>query len=264
MGQPARKPPAFDDSDLPSDDPFRLGFRERIVRLPGGRTELRQIPLTADDLLDPQLGDHVTQNSWHNAIVVTIYEMLSWRYESRPDVLVTGDLKMMWGIPGLPNPSPDVAVIPGVRDKARMRRSFKVRREGTRPAFVLEVVSDEPEHQSADHHRKVEIYERAGISEYLILDPPASADEECRLSGFRLNASQRYEPIPPDAQGRILSDATGLWFAPHGRDLILLDVATGERILTASEARGAASRMAEENARLRAELARLKAGKASS
>jgi len=253
MGQPARKPPAFDDSDLPSDDPFRLGFRERVVRLPGGRTELRQIPLTAEDLLDPQVGDHVTQNSWHNAIVVSIFEMLSWRYESRPDVLVTGDLKMMWGIPGLPNPSPDVAVIPGVRDKARMRRSFKIRQEGTRPTFVLEVVSDEPEHRSADHHRKVEIYERAGISEYLILDPPPSADEECLLSGFRLSPSHRYEPIPPDAEGRILSDATGLWFAPRGRDLILLDVATGERILTASEARA-------ENMRLRAELARLKAG----
>jgi len=257
MGQPARKPPAFDDSDLPSDDPFRLGFRERVVRLPGGRTELRQIPLTAEDLLDPQLGDHVTQNSWHNAIVVSIFEMLSWRYESRPDVLVTGDLKMMWGIPGLPNPSPDVAVIPGVRDKARMRRSFKIRQEGTRPTFVLEVVSDEPEHRSADHHRKVEIYERAGISEYLILDPPPSADEECQLSGFRLNASHRYEPIPPDAQGRILSDASGLWFAPRGRDLLLWDVATGERILTASEERA-------ENMRLRAELARLKTGKASS
>lgn len=252
MGQPARKPPVFDDSDLPSDDPFRLGFHERVVRLPGGRTELRQIPLTAEDLLDPQLGDHVTQNSWHNAIVVSIFEMLSWRYESRPDVLVTGDLKMMWGIPGLPNPSPDVAVIPGVRDKARMRRSFKIRQEGTRPTFVLEVVSDEPEHRSADHHRKVEIYERAGISEYLILDPPPSADEECQLSGIRLNASHRYEPIPPDAQGRILSDATGLWFSPRGHDLILLDVATGERILTASEAR-------TENMRLRAELARLKA-----
>src|ERR1700694_4491617 len=187
MGQPARNPPAFDDSDLPSDDPFRLGLRERIVRLRGGRTELRQIPLTAEDLLDPQLGDHVTQNSWHNAVVVTTYEMLSWRYESRPDVLVTGDLKMIWEIPGLPNPSPDVAVIPDVRDKGRMRRSFNVRREGTRPAFVLEVISDEPEQRSADHHRKVEIYERAGISEYLILDPPASAAEECRLSGFRLN-----------------------------------------------------------------------------
>lgn len=243
MGQPARKPPAFDDSDLPSDDPFRLGFRERIVRLPGGRTELQQIPLTAEDLLDPQLGDHVTQNSWHNAIVVTIYEMLAWRYESRPDVLVTGDLKMNWGIPGLSNPSPDVAVIPGVRDKVRMRRSFKVRQEGTRPAFVLEVVSDEPEHQSADHHRKVEIYERAGILEYLILDPPASADEECRLSGFRLNSAGRYEPVSPDAQGRLLSTTTGLLFAASGRTVQLFDATTGERLLTSSEARAQLERL---------------------
>ncbi|HYX26530.1 MAG TPA: hypothetical protein VFC23_20420, partial [Thermoanaerobaculia bacterium] len=98
--------------------------------------------------------------------------------------------------------------------------------------------------------------------EYLILDPPTTADEACRLTGFRLNASRRYEPIVPDAEGRILSHTTGLWFAPQGRNLLLLDAATGERILTASEARAAASRMEVENARLRAELARLKAGRA--
>jgi len=37
----------------------------------------------------------------------------------------------------------------------------------------IEVVSDEPEHQSADHVDKVRIYERAQVAEYFILDPPS-------------------------------------------------------------------------------------------
>lgn len=95
---------------IADEDPFRLGFRFRTVRLPDGRTELRQEPLTAADLLDPQLGDYVDRNSWHVAVVHELWDILSWRYEPRPDVFVSCDLKMLWRIRGLPNPSPDVAV----------------------------------------------------------------------------------------------------------------------------------------------------------
>lgn len=221
---------------IADEDPCRLGFRFRTVRLPDGRAELRQEPLTAADLLDPQLGDYVDRNSWHAAAVHELWDILSWRYESRPDVFVSCDLKMLWRIRGLPNPSPDVAVIPSVRDKTRFRRSFDVSREGTRPALVIELVSDEPEHQSADHEDKVEIYERAGIAEYLILDPP---NPSCHLTGYRLDAAGRYQPIPPDSEGSLLSTTTGVRFrvAPEGRSVYLFDAATGERLLSSSEVR---------------------------
>jgi Uma2 family endonuclease len=234
MSEPARKAPACEE--LAEDDPFRLGWRYRVVRLPDGKTELREEPLTAADLLDPQLGDHVTQNSWHVAAVHELWDILSWRYESRPDVFVSCDLKMLWRIRGLPNPSPDIAVIPGVRNKARLRRSFDVRKEGTRPALVMELVSDEPEHKSADHDEKVRIYERAGIAEYLILDPP---NPSCRLTGYRLDAAGRYQPIRPDSEGGLISATTGVRFrvAPEGRSVYLFDAATGERLLSSSEVR---------------------------
>lgn len=194
MAEPARKAQAREDS---TEDPFRLGWRLKSVRLPDGGTGLVEEPLTAADLLDPQLGDHLVQNSWHVATVHRLFDVLSCRYESRPDVFVACDLKMIWGIPGLPGPAPDIAVIPGVRDRTRLRKSFRVREEGTRPVLVIEIVSDEPEHQSADHAEKVWVYERAGILEYLILDPPAPPEDRCRLTGYRLNASGRYEPILP-------------------------------------------------------------------
>jgi Uma2 family endonuclease len=252
MSEPARKVPAYEQSE--DDDLFRLGWRYRTVRLPDGRTELREEPLTAADLLDPQLGDHVTQNSWHVAVVHELWDILSWRYEPRPDVFVSCDLKVLWRIRGLPNPSPDIAVIPGVRDKTRFRRSFDVRREGTRPALVIEVVSDEPEHQSADHDEKVRIYERAGIAEYLILDPP---NPSCRLTGYRLDAAGQYQPIRPDSEGGLLSATTGvrLAVAPEGRALHLFDAATGERLLDSREGRLKAE---QEVSRLQTELERLK------
>lgn len=245
MGAPARKLPIPEES---SDDPFRLGWRFRRVRLPDGRADLVEEPLTVEDLLDPQLGDHVVQNSWHVATVHRLFEILSRRYKPHPEVFVSCDLKMIWGIQGLPNPAPDVAVIPGVRDKGRMRRSFQVLKEGTRPAFVIEVVSEEPEHQSADHEEKVEIYERAQVPEYIILDPPSPPEDRCRLTGYRLNAAGRYEPIVPDAEGRLLSRTTGLWLVPAQRTVHLIDTATGEQLLTGEE----------EADQLRAELERLK------
>lgn len=244
MGEPARKLPAFESSG----DPFRLGWRLRSVRLPDGHAELVEEPLTAEDLLDPRLGDHVVQNSWHVATVHRLFEILTRRYKTHPEVFISCDLKMIWGIPKLPNPAPDVAVIPGVCDKGRLRRSFNVPKEGTRPVLVIEVVSDEPEHQSADHDEKVRIYERAQVPEYVILDPPSLPEDRCRLTGYRLNAAGRYEPIVPDAGGRLLSRNTGLWLVPAQRVVHLFDAATDEQLLTGDE----------EADRLRAELDRLK------
>lgn len=38
---------------------IRLGFRERLVTAPDGREVFEQIPLTPEDLVYPQEGDHV-------------------------------------------------------------------------------------------------------------------------------------------------------------------------------------------------------------
>jgi Uma2 family endonuclease len=255
MGEPATHLPLPEEDR--SDDPFRLGWRLRTVRLPDGSSEIREVPLTAEDLLDPQVGDHVTQNSWHILTAHKLLGLLSSRYKSSPDVLVTCDLQIFWGIPGLKNPSPDLAIIPGVRERDRFRRSFQVMRERAKPVLVVELVSDEPEHKSADHDKKVKIYQRAGVPEYVIADPPYTPGG-CRLTGYRLNKAGRYTPIPPDSQGRILSMTTGLWFAPAGDTIDLIDAETGERLLTDSEA---LERSENEIARLQAELERMRNSK---
>lgn len=249
MAEPARRAPAPRDSELSSDDPYRYGWGVRRVRLPDGRVEVREVPLTPEDFLDPQVGDQLTQNSFHIDFVSDLRDMLYRRYESHPDVLVTSDLKMLWGIPGLRNPSPDVAVIPGVRDKKAFRRSFAVRKEGTRPCLVVEVVSDDPVIRSKDHNEKVAIYERAGIQEYLILDPPFATRNGCfQMTARRLDAKGRYRLAEPHDPEGFLSRTTGLWFrlTPDHREVYVVDTETGKRLESSSEL---AARAAQAEAR---------------
>lgn len=272
MAEPARRAPAPRDSELSSDDSYRYGWGLRRVRLPDGRVEVREVPLTPEDFLDPQVGDRLTQNSFHIEFVSTLFDMLRRRYESHPDVFVSSDLKMLWGIPGLSDPGPDLAVIQGIRDKEADRRSFAVQEENARPCLVVEVVSDDPVIRSKDHNEKVAIYERAGVQEYLIIDPPfVTRNRRFRILGYRLDATGRYQPAEPDDQGALLSETTGLWFriTPDGREFYLVDAETGQRLETSSEIEVRADREAaarkeaearaqEEIARLREELDRLK------
>jgi Uma2 family endonuclease len=242
------------------DDPFRYGFRERVVRRPDGSSDYVQIPLTLNDLLDPQIDDHVTQSGQHFALVKDLFDRLEERYASQDDVVVCADRKLLWRIPGLSDPGPDLMVIRGVRDKARIGKddSFDVDREGVRPCFIVEVVSlSHPELWDMDHNRKRKVYERAGVPEYLIVDP-FSAERRLPLvlTGYRLGPRHRYRRIPPDSQGRLLFETVGLRVgpAPGSERLELIDATTGEKLLTPRE------RAEAEVACLRAEVERLKKG----
>lgn len=262
MAEPARRAPAPRDSELSSDDPYRYGWGVRRVRLPDGRVEVREVPLTPEDFLDPQVGDQLTQNYWHGVYVAQLFNLLFEHYEFSPDVLVSIDFKMLWGIPDLSNPAPDVAVIQGVRDKLADRRSFSVQEEGARPSLVVEVVSDDPALQSKDHKEKIAIYEQAGVQEYLIIDPPlVTGDGRFRMVAHRLGPTGRYRRIQPDDQEGFLSRTTDLWFrlTPDRRKLYLVDARTGERLETANEAKARAAYEAEKRRAAEARAARAEA-----
>jgi Uma2 family endonuclease len=277
MAAPVRKMPAdWEPEHAPDrDDPFRYGWRPRYVQLPGGRVEEQRIPLTAADLLDPQLGDEIlVQGGPHAKLSTSLYELIDRFFEEDSGVLVTFDMKMIWGIPGLPDPSPDIAVIRGVRDKDEVRHVFRVPEEGVRPCLVLEVVSPQyKEIRDNDYEAKKDIYERVGIPEYLIFEPSLDRGGRILLTGHRLGLDGRYRRMEPDGEGRLLSKTTGLLFgvAPDG-SILVIDTQTGEPLRKPSqlaelaareaEARKAAeeraAREASENARLRAELERLR------
>lgn len=239
MTEPATKLPVSEhraEPGLPESDPFRLGWRMRYRRLPDGRLEEKEVPLTPEELLDPEIGDHMVQNFWHGILGSLLFVLLRRHFKPRKDVLVGFDVKILWGVPGLQDPAPDISIIPGVRDRDKKERTlqgFNVHEEGTRPCLVIEVVSpNRPEYYHADHVRKPKIYRRAGVPEYLIIDlPPEGSGPPLKLSGYRLDAKGRYRRIKPDAKGRLFSETTGLWFGitRDGENVFFVDAATGKR-----------------------------------
>jgi Uma2 family endonuclease len=240
MVNPLRKLPAEEDLEIAAwrADPFRYGSRWKRTRLPNGEVLDQEIPLTPDDLLDPQLGDEVTQSSPHARIVTTLHDLLDRHFQSDPDVLVLFDMKILWGIPGLPEPSTDLAVVRGIRDKEGVRSTFKVVEEGVLPCLIVEVVSySDADVYRNDHDAKVKLYQRIGIPEYLIVDPSFPPHEPLVLTGYRMGADRRYRLIEPDPAGRLLSETTNLLFAPSEdrRAVRVSDAGTGEWLLNSKE-----------------------------
>jgi Uma2 family endonuclease len=250
---------------LPDDEPGITLMR--WVKGPDGELEQVDMPLTPELFLNPHIGDQMTQGPRHFDAVQEIYSLLKEHFRADPHVLVLGDVKHVLA-PGLPAPGPDISVTRGVQVKNDPRRfSFRVKREGVRPCLIIEVVSPlDSKIRRTDLQDKVEIYQRAGVEEYLIVDSTLG-DLRFRLLGYRLDGSGRYRQIEPDAQGRVLSESTGLWFqvSPDGERVFVFDL-TGRRLLNLEEQREArqeaevrAARESEARTEAEEQIARLQA-----
>lgn len=267
MAEPARKPPDYGtEPELYDDEGCDVVLR--WVRAPGGRVEWEEVPLTPEYFLDPRHGDQVVQHPLHNRTCFFLYGLLDDYFSSQKDVLVLSDVKLLWGHRQRKRPGPDVMVIRGVRDRDRSMRiaSFNVAREGVRPSLIIEVLSNSSQRiRKIDLVDKVVLYEAERIPEYLLLDlpQPETGDRFQWVAGYRLGADQKYRPIEPDGRGRFLSQTAGLRFgtSPDGQQVFVYEAATGRRLLTPLEIAAKARRQEAEVARLREELARLKAGR---
>jgi Uma2 family endonuclease len=268
MGEPARKLPVPETGfeQFLDDEPSTVTILQRWVERPDGSMELLELPLTPELFLNPELEDTMVQGRTHGLVRAYFTEMLQRWLQPQTDVMVLEDVKHFLA-PGL-GPAPDVSVIRGARLPDLVEESFSAAQQGVVPCLVIEVVSPKDARiRRTDEVDKVKLYERVGISEYLLVDLPRKATgHRFRLKGYRLNADRRYRPIEPDAQERLLSVTTGLRFgvSPRGDWLEMYGAATGERLLSPREvvelaAREAAARKAAEDevARLRAQLEQL-------
>jgi Uma2 family endonuclease len=214
-----------------------------------------------EDYLDPQLEDKLTQGRPHAELCHFLFEMLSRYFKPDEDIVVLQDVKILLG-PGLPGPSPDIAVIRGAPDKDFW--TFRVVDQGVLPHLVIEVISPRDSRvRQMDQVNKVELYQRVGIPEYLLVDFPRRATgHRFRVNGYRLGAGRRYETIEPDGKGRIPSETAGLRFgaSEDGQRIEIFDLA-GNRIPTSQEihekaAQEAKARKAAEERAARSEESR--------
>jgi Uma2 family endonuclease len=285
MAEPVRKiEPPRQEALLDDEEPGITLLR--WVEGPDGTMRQVEMRLTPEIFLNPQVGDKIMYGERHSRVGREIADLLESRLESTPDVVVFFDLKLLFRTAGLPDPGPDVMVVRGIRSGNRF--SFNVRKEGVRPCLIVEVVSPQDSKiRQIDLEDKPEIYEQAGIQEYVIVDWTLQ-DLRLRLLGYRLDGSGCYRPIEPDAEGRLLSETADVWFqvSPDGERVLVLEYPSGHRVLNLLEQKEKARREAkarkaaeekasreaearkaaeearraveEENTRLRAELERLR------
>ncbi|HEX3129768.1 MAG TPA: Uma2 family endonuclease [Thermoanaerobaculia bacterium] len=242
MAEPTRNRPTFEDPDEWTSTLLRY------VEGPDGRMELREMPLTPEEFLDPQVGDTMVQGRQHNLAVIFLFELLARWFQDRTDVLVLSDLKHLMA----PHrgPAPDVSVLMDLEeDFDRDIESYDVR-TGIAPNLIIEVVSPSDRRiRKVDEVDKLDLYERLGVREYLLHDLPTERNGgRASWRGYRLGPSGRYARIKPDSQGRLFSETTGFLFGTHpdGSWAEVIDAKTGQRLLSPSE---------EKDGRLRAEEA---------
>ncbi len=242
--------PAVPSPTSHDEDPDR-GWRYITRTLPDGRESWETVPLTEADFLDPQEGDVMPQRPVHAQVIRDLHNMLEAHYRQDPTYSVFHDLKMEWGIPGLERPSPDIAVVPGVRNPGAIEGMFYVQQEGTRPVLVIEVVS--PGYVDADTNpaKKGRIYATAGVQEFVILDSEGYSGTP--VAGYRLERGRRYQAIPLDADGLVPCISLNLTIGLDGEQAVVVDRSTGQRLLTHTEqiarAEAAEARAAEAEVR---------------
>jgi Uma2 family endonuclease len=159
------------------------------------------------------------ESYWHvlqmNLAIDVIFQAMIER--GRSDFFVGGDLFVYYSfdqardiVAGRPYfRGPDVFYVGGV--ERRERKGWVAWEEGGRlPDVIVELLS--PSTAKIDRTVKKDLYARTfRTPEYFLYEP-----ETEKLEGFRLNGST-YQPLAPNAQGRLWSEQLGLEFGHwHG------------------------------------------------
>ncbi len=252
--------PALEEEIAPSliGDPFRLGVRWLRRTLPDGTEESYQIPLTLDDLLFPEEGDHPVQLAEHTEDCIYLGTVLKLRKEAIPGSWLIVDHRVDFDVPDLRPLGHDVAFFFNVRDPSLTGGTLRVDEVDADPALVVEITS--PDTRQHDLRTKKAYYHQAKVACYVIIDSRVRGGvrQKAWLVGYRYTADG-FEPIPIDDQGRLWVEPLNIWLKIVERQVRCIDGATGELIepfMEQYKGRVAAEARAEAaEARTRAELA---------
>jgi Uma2 family endonuclease len=189
-----------------------------------------------------------------------LIDALTEHFRPALDVYVAGNLFLYYR-KGDPRAvvAPDLFVVKGVAKGNR--KVYKLWEEHRSPCLVVEVTSDTTRDEDLSDKRAV--YEQLGVEEYFLFDPLGDYLDP-RLQGHRL-VNGRFRPAPLEADGSLISRTTGVTLQIEGEHLRVVETASGRLFLRYEEALDQSQREVEarraledENARLRAELARLR------
>ncbi len=177
-------------------------------------------------------GEPMAETGIHVLVMTAMIQVLRHLFRHRPDVYVIGNIFLFYKEGhSEARRSPDVMVVKGV-DPGPERTSFKTWEERAVPSFILEITSRETADE--DQGPKRALYQELGVREYFLFDPLGEYLPQ-PLVGYRL-IGEEYEPLPPAADGGLLSAELGVRVVPEGASLGLISFRTGERVPTPPEA----------------------------
>ncbi len=215
-------------------------------------TATRPLPGTVWDPLYPDSdGRPMGDTDYHSIAQVLLRQALEDLFAARRQSAYVGMNLILYYERG--NPSgrrdPDILVAKGVG--SHRRRSFRVWEEKTLPHTLFEIVSQST--VQVDVEEKRLLYEKLRIPEYFLFDPEAKY-MDAPLRGFRLRKGA-FEEMTPAADGSLVSKQLGIRLVPEGEMLRLIDLKTGQPVLTRLEQTEQAKERARKDRRRAAELA---------
>ena len=205
------------------------------------KTQFSYIPYKSDnsDVFYPERPDEFPDAIYQFPKLTLTMDILLWRYEDRPDVLVSGDNAIYYqqGNPRV-HRSPDGFIAFGVdRDAILQENGYKVWEVSKPPDWVLEIAS--PSTATVDLGVKREIYSRIGIGEYSRFDASGGDHYGEPLVGEYLQGGQyRRFDINTSAEGVAWGHSPALNLDIYWGDIHLqyFDPVAGEWLLGLKEA----------------------------
>ena len=208
------------------------------------KTKYTYLPYQPDGsgIFYPERPDEFPDAMYQFPKMIQTMDILLWRYEDRPDVLVSGDNAIYYqqGNPRV-HRSPDGFIAFGVdREAILQENGYKVWEVGKPPDWVLEIAS--PSTARVDVGIKREIYASIGISEYWRFDASGGSYYGEPLVGEFLHDGQyrRFE-IHTSEGGAVWGHSPVLNLDIYAGDIRLhyFDPVTGEWLLGLREAQAA-------------------------
>ncbi|MCS6938213.1 MAG: Uma2 family endonuclease, partial [Roseiflexus sp.] len=193
------------------------------------------------------MADNTLQFRW----IVTVQGNLAALFADRPDVFVAGDL-LWYPVEGRPDirRAPDVMVAIG-RPKGDRGAYLQWEEGGQPPQVVFEIWS--PSNTFSEMARKLEFYERYGVSEYYLIDPQRGDVAGWMRQGDRLHVIDNMNGWVSPLLGirfAVTDDGVSLFY-PDGRPFLTFEELAQARAEAEARAQreAEARREAEERAR---------------
>jgi hypothetical protein len=206
---------------------FEFGWRYVSEINAEGKTTLREVALTLEDLLFPQEGDQTVESHAHQLDRDYATAVFRTRQFLPPETFVSSDLLIDWGVAGIGNTAADVAVFSGLAEQpAHQTSTLRLTQSRERCRLVMEIVS--PNSRVNDVQRKLELYHEVGIAMYVILDQEGAGTPRY-LHGYRWTENE-YEEMELTEQGRLRVDFLGLDLAVINERLVCFDIESGEEL----------------------------------